>query len=220
MKIKVKITTQSNMNYFNCESGSIVEVDLEDYVACVVASEIGNATLEACKAQAVVSRTFAVSRGVLEGKAISDDAAKAQAYIASRNNYENCNKATKETCGQILYYGNEVCTTYYCHSNGGRTYACEEVWTQKKPYLVARDDIWTLASGEKKSGHGIGLSQVGAKWAGSKGIGYQEMLDFYYPYTEIIKLGEKQKEDDYNRKIIKEVKVRVELALKEIEGML
>jgi SpoIID/LytB domain protein len=102
MKIKVKITTQSNMNYFNCESGSIVEVDLEDYVACVVASEMGNAALEACKAQAVASRTFAVSRGVLEGKAISDDAAKAQAYIASRNNYENCNKAAKETCGQIL----------------------------------------------------------------------------------------------------------------------
>ena len=91
MKIKVKITTSSNMKFFNVPSGSIVEVEFEDYVRCVVASEIGNASLEACKAQAVASRTFAASRGVLEGKVINDDASKAQAYIAARNNYANCN---------------------------------------------------------------------------------------------------------------------------------
>jgi SpoIID/LytB domain protein len=91
MKIKVKITTPSNMKHFKCASGTIVEVELEDYVRCVVASEIGKAGLEACKAQAVASRTFAASRGVLEGKAISDDAGKAQAYIAARDYYDICN---------------------------------------------------------------------------------------------------------------------------------
>ena len=50
MKIKVKITTASNMKYFNCAKGTIKEIELEDYVRCVVASEIGNASLEACKA--------------------------------------------------------------------------------------------------------------------------------------------------------------------------
>jgi peptidoglycan hydrolase-like amidase len=48
--VKVKITTKENMAYYSCEKGTIVEVDLEDYVTCVVASEIGNAKLEACKA--------------------------------------------------------------------------------------------------------------------------------------------------------------------------
>ena len=91
MKIKVKINTASNMKYFNCAKGAIIEVELEDYVRCVVASEIGKASLEACKAQAVACRTFAASRGVLEGKAISDDASKAQAYIAARNYYDICN---------------------------------------------------------------------------------------------------------------------------------
>lgn len=77
MKIKIKITTSENMKYFNCASGTIQEIELEDYIKCVVASEIGNASIEACKAQAIASRTFAVSRGVLEGKVISDSSAKA-----------------------------------------------------------------------------------------------------------------------------------------------
>lgn len=77
MKIKVKITTATNTKYYGCASGTIKEIELEDYIKCVVASEIGNASLEACKAQAVACRTFACQRGVLEGKVISDDASKA-----------------------------------------------------------------------------------------------------------------------------------------------
>lgn len=50
MKIKIKITTSENMKYFNCASGTIQEIELEDYIKCVVASEIGNASIEACKA--------------------------------------------------------------------------------------------------------------------------------------------------------------------------
>ena len=221
MKIKVKVTTSSNMNYFECDKGTIVEVELEDYVRCVVASEIGKASLEACKAQAVACRTFAVSRGVLEGKAISDEASKAQAYIAARDYYDVCNKAVEETKGEVLTYGGRYCTTYYSHSNGGRTYSCEEVWGTKRNYLIARKDEWTIASGAKKNGHGIGLSQAGAKYAGANGAGYRDILSFYYPYTTLKKIGmEQEDEDDYNRKIIEEVKVRVELALEELGEML
>jgi len=77
MKIKVRITNAANMKYFNCAKGTVKEVEFEDYIKCVVASEIGNAPIEACKAQAIASRSFAVARGVLEGKIISDDASKA-----------------------------------------------------------------------------------------------------------------------------------------------
>ena len=60
--MKVKITTPENMRYYDCEYETVVDVPLETYVAAVVASEIGNAPLEACKAQAVAARTFALSR--------------------------------------------------------------------------------------------------------------------------------------------------------------
>ena len=61
--IRVKITRQENEEYFGCMIGETVEVDFEQYVAGVVASEVGNAHIEACKAQAVAARTFAMSRG-------------------------------------------------------------------------------------------------------------------------------------------------------------
>ncbi len=218
MKIKIKVTTPSNMKYFKCASGAIVEVELEDYVRCVVASEIGKASLEACKAQAVASRTFALSRGVLDGKPISDDAGKAQAYIAARNYYDICNQATEETAGEVLTYNNEYCTTYFSHSNGGTTYACEEVWSQKKPYLVHRTDEWTKKSGVQRNGHGIGMSQAGAKYAAEQGVKYKTILNFYYPNTKLIKIDTEPDEDEiYARKVLEEIKVRVELAMQELK---
>ena len=58
MRVKIKITRSENASYYGVALNSEVEEDLETYVAAVVASEIGNAPLEACKAQAVASRTF------------------------------------------------------------------------------------------------------------------------------------------------------------------
>ena len=71
MKVKIKITGSENLSHYGVSSGTIVEEDFETYVAAVVASEIGNAPLEACKAQAVASRSF-VYRYMLKDKAIPD----------------------------------------------------------------------------------------------------------------------------------------------------
>lgn len=190
MKIKVKITTAENMTYYSCGKNTIKEIELEDYVACVVASEIGNASLEACKAQAVASRTYAAARGVLQGQVISDSSSNAQAFRAKRNNYKLCNQAAQETAGQVLKYDGQIASTYFCHSNGGRTYSSKEVWGGDKKYLVACEDKWTATSGQKKSGHGIGLSQVGAIYAAKQGVGYKEILDFYYPGTTLATVHE------------------------------
>lgn len=216
MKIKVKITTPGNMKYYNCKSGTIKEIEFEEYLKCVVASEVGNAAIEACKAQAIASRTFAVSRGVLEGKPISDDAGKAQAFRANRTNYQKCNEAVEATKGMILTYGGRPIGAYFSSSNGGRTYSCEEVWGTKRNYLIARKDEWTAATGKKKNGHGIGMSQVGAMYAAEHGIPYQEILSFYYPYTTLKPI---ENEIDF-KKIIKDAKVAVENAISVIEGML
>ena len=77
MKIRVQITTAENMSFLNCDYNHIIEIEFEDYIARVVASEIGNSPIEACKAQAIAARTFAVGRGVLDGKVISDSASVA-----------------------------------------------------------------------------------------------------------------------------------------------
>lgn len=88
MNIRVRITTTENMNFYDCPKDTIKEVDFEAYVSTVVASEMGNAPMEALKAQAIASRTYACAQGVLSGKVISDNASKAQAFRAPRCIYK------------------------------------------------------------------------------------------------------------------------------------
>lgn len=214
MKIKVKITTNENIKFYGCEKNTIKEIELEDYVAIVVASEMGNAPAEALKAQAIASRSYACAQGVLEGKVISDSASKAQAFRAPRYTYKNAQAAAKATAGQVLKYGGRYASTYFCHSNGGRTYSSEEVWGGKRNYLIARKDIWTL---ESKNGHGVGMSQVGAILAAKLGIGFRDILSFYYPKTTLEQIEMKQ--DDY-LDVVKEAEKAVKQALKEIGEML
>ena len=181
--MKVKITTKENMNFYSCPKNAKIDIDLEDYIACVVASEIGNAPLEACKAQAIAARTFAVSRGVLNGKPISDSASVAQAFRATRNNYTNCNQAAKDTMAEILTFNDKPISAVYSDCNGGRTYSSEEVWGSSKQYLVVQKDVWDDSS--KRSGHGVGMSQRGAINAAKQGKSYKEILSFYYPGAKI-----------------------------------
>ena len=184
--ISIKITRDSNAEYFQCDVGDTVQVSLEEYVAAVVASEIGNALLEACKAQAVAARTFAVSKGVLSGKTISDSSSSDQAYRANRYNrelYPNAITGTEETAGQILTYNGKPINAVYSSNNGGRTVSAKERWGSDRPYLIAFDDPWDNST--KRTGHGVGMSQRGAKYAASVGKNYEEILEHYYPGTQI-----------------------------------
>ena len=73
-EITVRITQGENAEFFGVSIGDTVNVDFEEYVAAVTASEIGESGMEACKAQAVAARSLAISRGALRGLAVSDDA--------------------------------------------------------------------------------------------------------------------------------------------------
>lgn len=188
MKIKVQITLDENIQYFHCKKNDIVEVDFEDYVAAVVGSEIGKQSLNACKAQAIAARTYAVFNGVLDGKVISDSYKVAQAFRAKRMSFDVCKQAVMETRGMVLYYNNKPINAVYSNSNGGRTVSAKTKWGSVKAYLVEQDDPWDKAFGAKKDGHGVGMSQCGARWAAEHGADYIDILKFYYPNT-IIKIN-------------------------------
>lgn len=187
MKIKVKITTSENMEFLNVKKDTIIEVEFEEYLKAVVASEVGNAALEVCKAQAVAARSFAISRGVLKGHEISDSSATAQAYRAKRNSstFSKCIKGVDQTAGEVLMYGDMVINAIYTAANGGRTVSSLEQWGSPWPFLIEQDDPWDKAAGYKKSGTGVGMSQRGAMYAAKQGVGYKEILAFYYPGTFI-----------------------------------
>ena len=187
MEISVELTRQENAEYFHAAVGDVVKVDFVDYIAAVVASEIGNSHIEACKAQAVAARTFAVSLGVLDGKTISDSSATAQAYRAKRNDatlYPNAVKAARDTDGQILTYNGKPINAVFSASNGGRTVSSAERWGGVRPYLIEQDDPWD--NSVVRTGHGVGMSQRGAKYAAGIGKTYEEILAFYYPGTQLV----------------------------------
>ena len=187
MKVNVKLTRQENADFYKVPIGTVITLDMEEYLLGVVPAEVGNAPLEASKAQAIAARSYAFHRvGSL------DDTTMSQAYRAPRSidpRYINAHNGVRQTAGQMLYYGDKVAQTYYSHSNGGKMLACHEVWSQTIPYLITRDDPLTLATGEVKNGHAVGLSQVGAIYAAKQGITHKQILDFYYPGTVIVNAG-------------------------------
>lgn len=184
--IKMRITKPENISYLNKPFGTIVEMPIEEYLMSVVPAEVGNAHVEACKAQAIAARSI-VYYWTKSG-AVIDDTSAFQSFRATRgtdSNYANAHAGVKETKGQVLMYDGKIAQTYYADSNGGKMVASGEHWSQSIPYLVTKDDPWTLASGKPFNGHPVGMSQQGAIWAANHGIKYDEILAFYYPGTEI-----------------------------------
>lgn len=214
MMIMVLMTRQENADFFGVEVGATFSVDFETYVAAVVASEVGNSSLEVCKAQAVAARTFAVSKGVLSGKTITDTSSRDQAYRADRfasGLYPNAEQGAKATAGQILTYNGQPINAVYSASNGGRTVSSQERWGGVRPYLIAQDDPWDNA--EKRTGHGVGLSQLGAKAMAAAGKDYREILAFYYPGTALTAIEEKG--DDQKMVTAKQFIEQVKIPLNE-----
>ena len=179
-KIKVKRTRDKNQ---------IIEIDFEEYIFGVVASEVGNAHVEACKAQAVAARTAAMPY-VTQNKTIDD--ANIQAFKLERVDsakYPNAYEAVQLTAGEVLYYEDKIISPCsYSASNGGRTTSSKSRWGGDRPYLIEQDDKWDYAATKgKKTGHGVGMSQEGAMYAAKKGHSYTDILSFYYPGTRIYK---------------------------------
>ena len=109
------------------QSNTVVAMDIETYVAGVVAGEMPNTwPLEALKAQAILARTF-VLKFITEkesrypGADISTDITEAQAYNADAVNRQIL-QAVQETAGLILLTeDNQLPYTWFHSHSGGMT---------------------------------------------------------------------------------------------------
>lgn len=199
MKKKLQLTKAANIAHYG---SSEIEIDLEDYVAISVSSEIGNAPLEACKAQAVAIRTNAIAREVL-----TDNSAVFQAFTASRL-YSNPLAAAKATKGQILYHnGKPALPASFSSCNSGRTVSSKERWRGERAWLVSKPDPYNKVA--KRKGHGVGLSQTGAIEMAKQGFDYKAILSFYYPNTTVEGGETMPSQDDKINKLIEWCKSKV-----------
>lgn len=126
----------------------INEVEIDDYLNSVVASEIYASWPEdSIKSQVVAARTFAIYHTTIARKYPNDpydlnDTVGSQVYKGYSVEDERINKEVLETTGELIYYNGKVIPAYFFASSGGRTENSENVWTGSVPYLKSVPDIY------------------------------------------------------------------------------
>ncbi|MDI9370446.1 MAG: SpoIID/LytB domain-containing protein [Synergistaceae bacterium] len=114
-------------------------IDLEEYLRGVLKMEVNPAwSMEALKAQAIISRTYAL-RSVLnnKGKGGFDlrDGITSQVYRGINAEDKKTDEAIKSTRGMILKYGGGIAFTPFHSFSGGATADVSTVWGGDMPYL-------------------------------------------------------------------------------------
>ena len=122
---------------------------LEQYLRSVVPAEMGGLDiryLEAMKAQAVASRSYAMSLMGRNQQYAFDLTADTgdQVYKGLQSENPVSDQAVMETAGECLTYRSRVITAFYHSTSGGRTADPEEVWGKQfadsNPYLKSVED--------------------------------------------------------------------------------
>lgn len=118
---------RGRMELFKTAEGIVIinELFLEEYLYAVVPSEMpASYELEALKAQAVCARSYAYNQSrdyaYPEYQAHVDDSTSFQVYGNSMEK-ESTIQAVDFTCGEKIWYNNQVATAYYYSTSCGKT---------------------------------------------------------------------------------------------------
>ena len=146
--VLVEETSIPNIRVLNGEQ--ILEMQLDDYVSCVVLGEMPvSFEEEALKAQAVAVRTYTL-RCIVRGNKhqnahICTESSCCQAFVnlnedsANTEGIEKVRNAVSDTAGEVItYHGNLIDATYFSCS-GGKTEDAVAVWGASVPYLQSVD---------------------------------------------------------------------------------
>lgn len=115
----------------------INELPLEEYVKNVVSSEVGMSwDMEALKAQAVISRTYALYQ-VRQNNNNNYDLTSSVLHQVYKGNAIDAriSYAVMTTAGEVLTYNDQIIEALYHSTCGGRTEAAEDVFGKSYPYL-------------------------------------------------------------------------------------
>ena len=157
-----KITDKQNKSYLKvylADSKKTVNMQVEDYVKCVVAAEMpAEFGQEALKAQAVAARTYALARanGLYRSSKdtthkdadVCTDPGHCQAFVSKEAAYKRwgifsafrywskISKAVDATSGLVITYKGQMINPLFHSNSGGHTENIEDVWGgDPEPYL-------------------------------------------------------------------------------------
>ena len=148
-EVATKEVVDNNIYVSVRRGGSVVKIELEEYVTGVVGAEMpASFNVEALKAQAVIARTYALkanSRGTVLSDNESSQSYKSNDQLkslwgSSYNTYYNKVKgAVDSTRGMYLTYNGSYIEAVYHSTSNGRTEDSSNVWGNSFPYLVSVD---------------------------------------------------------------------------------
>jgi len=167
-------------------NGRVSVMRLETYLAGAVATAIGTAApLEALKAQAVASRTYAV-RAKRHAEQYADVCTHAHCMKWKRVDpivAPEVFRAVSETWGTVALYKGELIEAFYFENCSGRTRDAEEMAMPAQPYL--RGTECPCGFTEMK-GHGVGMCQRGAIVLARQGASFKDILKHYYRDIDVV----------------------------------
>ena len=156
-KINYKYISNNIIKVKNEKTGKILEVPFEEYIKGVVSAEMGsNFEIEALKAQAVASRSYALYH--MNGKEydvtnttsnqvyLTDDELKEKWKDSYPKQISKIKKAIDDTKGEYLTYNGETVNAMFFAASVGKTENSEEVFVSKVPYLRSVSSVWDEAA--------------------------------------------------------------------------
>lgn len=175
------------------------ELPIEYYVQGL--AEVSNSwPMEMHKAQIIAARSFALYYHERGGKHRSSGSSYSlnsssydqvyKGYAAELHN-PNVVAAARATRGEVVRYeGNTAMTTYFARSDG-RTRSFSDAWGGSgRPYLVPRIAEYDQAKGNRRWGHGVGMSQTDGAMRADAGATYDQILHAYYTGVTIDRVYE------------------------------
>ncbi len=130
-----------NIKNFKNEIFVVNTLGIENYLTSVVGSEMPHKwPLEALKAQAIASRTYALKKTGNDLYDI-DSTQSDQVYNGLESKTYKTNKAVKYTRSLVITHKNKLINALFHSSSGGMTENSEDVWRNKYPYLISVKDF-------------------------------------------------------------------------------
>jgi SpoIID/LytB domain protein len=127
----------------------VQQVPLERYVRGVVSAEMPSSwPLAALEAQAIASRTYALTAHAGGSRFDVYSDTRSQVYLGARAETAQTNAAVAATAGQIVTYAGSPAITYFFASSGGMTENVENAWpgSEPQPWLRGVPDPYDAGS--------------------------------------------------------------------------
>ena len=130
-----------NIKNLKSEIFVVNTLGIEKYLTSVVGSEMPYKwPLEALKAQAIASRTYALKKTGNDLYDI-DSTQRDQVYNGLESKTFKTNKAVKHTRSLVITHKNKLINALFHSSSAGMTENSEDVWRNKYPYLISVKDF-------------------------------------------------------------------------------